>query len=75
MIERFVSEETLRQARNRHLRELRLLSRMTDEQYAAFRRNFDLGLVDPNLTRQKAMEMLRSMLQTNLLLQKAPKRP
>lgn len=72
MAERFVSLEVLNQARLQHLKELRLLERMTDEQFAAFRRNFSLVHVDPGITRQHAIEMLRSMLETNMLLQQAP---
>ncbi len=72
MIERFVSMEELRHARLQHLKELRLLERMTDEQFAAFRRNFSLVHVVPGITRKRAIDMLRSMLETNMLLQRAP---
>lgn len=70
--ERTLSLEDLRQARVLHLKELRLLERMSDAQFDAFRLNFSLAQADPAITRKKAIELLRSMLATNLMLQKAP---
>ncbi|MBI4866075.1 MAG: hypothetical protein HY816_03905 [Candidatus Wallbacteria bacterium] len=71
-MKRTVSLEDLNRARMSHLKELRLLERMTDAQFEAFRKNFSLPLVDPEITRTKAIETLRSMLATNIALQKAP---
>ncbi len=69
---RTLSLDDLKHARTQHLKELRLLERMSDDQFAGFRRNFSLDLVDPKITRAKAIEMLRSMLETNGILQRAP---
>lgn len=71
-MERTLSLDDLKQGRTRHLKELRLLERMSDDQFDAFRRNFTLAQVDPTITRSRAIEMLRSMLDTNVLLQKSP---
>lgn len=64
-----IPEVDLERARLQHLRELRLLGRMSDGQFEAFKQNFSLGLMDPSISRQEAIELLRQMLMTNVSLQ------
>jgi len=59
----------LERFRRDHVRELKRLERMSDEQFEAFKRNFELGRMDPTISRLEAMEVLRSMICTNLSLQ------
>ena len=73
-IQRTLSLDELKRARAQHLKELRLLERMTDAQFDAFRRNFSLVQAEPTITRVRAIEILRSMLDTNMLLQGAPEK-
>jgi len=68
-----VTIEELERTRKQHARELRQLEKMTDEQFVAFKRNFDLGKLDPTLTRREAIDILRSMICTNLSLQQEKK--
>ena len=63
------SMEDLERFRRDHVRELKRLERMSDEQFEAFKRNFELGRLDPNISRKEAIEVLRSMICTNLSLQ------
>ncbi len=71
-MKRFVTNEDLRIARLRHLKELRLLEKMTDGEFQVFKKNFSLGLVDPDISRIRAMGLLRAMLETNMQLQDRP---
>jgi hypothetical protein len=64
-----VSLEDLERAKRSHLRELRLIERMTDAQFIAFRRNFSIALADPQITRARAIALLKDMIATNLTLQ------
>lgn len=61
--------EELEACRKEHARDLRRLEKMTDEQFEGFKRNFELGLLDPTITRREAIDILRSMICTNLTLQ------
>ncbi len=67
--EKEVTLEELENCRKEHARELKRLEKMTDEQFQAFKKNFALGKLDPSLGRREAMEILRSMICTNLSLQ------
>ena len=64
-----VSLEELESSRREHARELKRLEKMSDQQFEAFKKNFSLGKLDPSLGRREAMEILRSMICTNLSLQ------
>ena len=64
-----ISLEDLERSRKEHIRELRRIERMSDAQFEAFKRNFTLGVLDPSITRKEAMEVLRSMIMTNLSIQ------
>ena len=65
--------EDLERCRKEHARELKRLERMSDAQFEAFKRNFELGRLDPDITRLQAIDVLRSMLRTNLSLQQEKK--
>lgn len=65
-----VTVDKLDAANAMHLRELRSLRKMTDGQYEAFKRNFTLGLLDPDLSRVEAMDLLISMITVNRNLKK-----
>jgi hypothetical protein len=69
-----LSSEDLERTRRRHLREIRIIEKMTDAQFDAFRRNFSLGVCDPRISRQEAIQVLRSMIMTNLSLQREKER-
>ncbi len=73
-MQRTLSLDDLKRARAQHLKELRLLERMSDGQFEAFKRNFSLAGAEPAIPRPGAIELLKSMLETNLLLQAAPAR-
>ena len=71
--EKEVTLEELENCRKEHARELKRLEKMTDEQFEAFKKNFALGKLDPELGRREAIEILRSMICTNLSLQQEKK--
>lgn len=53
-----------------HLKELRSIRKMTDVQYETFKKNFTLGILDPDLSRVEAMDLLISMITVNRNLRK-----
>lgn len=70
MPEAKLSRDDLEKTRRQHLRDLRLIERMTDDQFEGFKRNFSLGVCDPRIRRREAIEVLKSMIMTNLTLQR-----
>ena len=69
-----ISLEDLDRSRKEHIRELRRIESMSDAQFEGFKRNFTLGVLDPSITRKEAMEVLRSMIMTNLSIQQGMER-
>lgn len=65
-----LSSDELEKARRQHIRDLRIIGRMSDDQFEGFKKNFSLGVCDPHIRRREAMEVLRSMIMTNLTLQR-----
>jgi hypothetical protein len=65
-----LSRDDLEKTRRQHLRDLRLIEKMSDEQFEGFKRNFSLGVCDPRIRRREAIEVLKSMIMTNLTLQR-----
>lgn len=65
--------DELEKSRSEHVRELRRIEKMTDEQFEAFKRNFSLGFIDPSISRAEAIEILRSMICTNINIQQDKK--
>ena len=65
-----LSRDDLEKTRRQHLRDLRLIEKMSDEQFEGFKRNFSLGVCDPRIRRREAVEVLKSMIMTNLTLQR-----
>jgi len=63
-----VTPADLDKARRQHMRELRILQRMDDNQFEAFKANFSLSMLDPALSRSQSMDLLRQMLITNMSL-------
>lgn len=61
--------EELEESRDDHVRELKRIEKMSDVQFEAFKRNFSLGFLDPSISRMEAIEILRSMICTNINLQ------
>ena len=61
--------EELEESRDEHVRELKRIEKMSDAQFEAFKRNFTLGFLDPSIRRMEAIEILRSMICTNINLQ------
>lgn len=70
MPEAKLSRDDLEKNRRQHLRDLRLIERMADDQFEGFKRNFSLGVCDPRIRRREAIEVLKSMIRTNLTLQR-----
>jgi len=66
-----VTCEKLDQINREHVREYRRLKSMTDIQYAGFKKNFTIGILDPELSRQEAMDILMSMIAMNRKLRRA----
>jgi len=64
-----LSREELERARLRHVRELKRIEQLTDEQFEVFRKNFSVGVYDARINRAQALEVLKSMILTNLSLQ------
>jgi|TARA_Y100000294_G_C8391800_1_gene271117 hypothetical protein len=71
-----VTRDQLQYMKEQHLKELRLISKMTDRQFTVFKANFTLGRLDPAITRSEAKELLISMIAVNwrLLLRTQEKR-
>ena len=69
-----LSREDLERSRREHIRELKKIEKMTDAQFEAFKRNFTLGELDPSISRREAIEVLRSMIMTNLSIEQAMKK-
>ena len=65
-----LSADELEKARRQHIRDLRIIERMSDEQFEGFKKNFSLGVCDPRIRRREAIEVLKSMIMTNLTLQR-----
>ena len=61
--------EELESCRKEHARDLKRIEKMTDAQFEAFKRNFELGVLDPTISRRDAIDILRSMICTNLTIQ------
>lgn len=70
MPEAKLSRDDLEKTRRQHLRDLRLIEKMSDDQFEGFKRNFSLGVCDPRIRRREAIEVLKSMIMTNLTLQR-----
>lgn len=70
MPEAKLSRDDLEKTRRQHLRDVRLIEKMSDEQFEGFKRNFSLGVCDPRIRRREALEVLKSMIMTNLTLQR-----
>ncbi|MBI4859636.1 MAG: hypothetical protein HY815_05155 [Candidatus Riflebacteria bacterium] len=70
MADGILSLQELERSRRQHIRELKLIERMTDEQFEIFKKNFSLGVCDPKIRRREAIEVLKSMILTNLSLQR-----
>ncbi|HNW34397.1 MAG TPA: hypothetical protein PKM25_05655 [Candidatus Ozemobacteraceae bacterium] len=60
-----VTKEQLDIMNKRHCRELRLIRRMSEIQFQAFRQNLSVGVLD-TITRDEAIGLLTSMLALNL---------
>ena len=67
--------EELQESREEHVRELKRIEKMSDAQFEAFKRNFSLGFLDPSISRLEAIEILRSMICTNITLQQEKQNP
>jgi len=65
--------EELKESVEDHVRELKRIEKMTDNQFEAFKRNFSLGFLDPSISRAEAIEVLKSMISTNITLQQEHK--
>lgn len=70
MPEATLSPDELEKARRQHIRDLRIIERMSDDQFEGFKKNFSLGVCDPRIRRREAIEVLKSMIMTNLTLQR-----
>lgn len=70
MSEATLSPDELEKARRQHIRDLRIIERMSDDQFEGFKKNFSLGVCDPRIRRREAIEVLKSMIMTNLTLQR-----
>ena len=70
MADSVLSREELELSRRQHIRDLKIIERMSDDQFEAFKRNFSLGVCDPKIRRREAIEVLKSMIMTNLSLQR-----
>lgn len=70
MPESTLSPDDLEKARRQHIRDLRIIERMSDDQFEGFKKNFSLGVCDPRIRRREAIEVLKSMIMTNLTLQR-----
>lgn len=64
-----VTPEQLEIMNKLHCRELRLLHRMSENQFQAFRQNLSVGTLD-NITRDEAIDLVSSMLALNLRIQR-----
>ncbi len=69
-----VTLEELEAARRRHVKELRQIEKMSDEEFEIFKKNFSLGSIDESITRSEALALLRSMIAINLQLQQEKRR-
>ena len=66
-IDEKLSREQLEKMNRLHRLELRKISKMTEAQFQAFKRNFSFGHLE-NITKAEAHELLTSMLALNLSL-------
>ncbi|PKK91665.1 MAG: hypothetical protein CVV64_03090 [Candidatus Wallbacteria bacterium HGW-Wallbacteria-1] len=62
--------EKLDQINRDHARELKRLRAMTDSQYEGFKKNFTIGILDPELSRFEAIDILISMIAVNRKLRR-----
>ena len=70
MADGILSGDELERSRKQHIRDLRIIEKMSDDQFEAFKKNFSLGVCDPRIRRREAVDVLKSMIMTNLTLQR-----
>lgn len=63
-----ITREQLEKINKRHCHELRLMRKMSEVQFQAFRQNLSVGVLD-NITRDEAISLVSSMLALNLQIQ------
>jgi len=68
-LKKFLDLQQLKLMHKQHVKELKLLRKMTDKQFKTFKKNFSIGLLDENITRNEAISIISSMLALNLRLQ------
>ena len=68
-----ITIEDLKKMLKLHQKELKLIEKMSSKQFEIFKKNFMLGILDPEITREEAIFMLRQMIATNLNIQRAKK--